>query len=66
MSTKMTGFRQFSKNLCVLVLYTKVASALKGLIPLSNLKILNVSWILIMISVVLLVLIGGILLILIS
>ena len=31
MNTKMTGFRCFFKNLCILVLYTKVASALEGL-----------------------------------
>ena len=32
MSTNMTGFRWFSKNLCVLVLWTKVASALEGIL----------------------------------
>ena len=31
MYTNMTGFRWFSKNLCILVLWTKVAWALKGL-----------------------------------
>ena len=31
MNTNMTGFRCFSKNLCTLVLWTKVASALEGL-----------------------------------
>ena len=31
MNTNMTGFRWFPKNLCVLVLWTKVASALEGL-----------------------------------
>ena len=30
MSTNMTGFRWFSKKLCILVLWTKVASALEG------------------------------------
>ena len=30
MNTNMTEFRYFSKNLCVLVLWTKVASALEG------------------------------------
>ena len=30
MNTNMTWFRYFSKNLCVLVLWTKVASALEG------------------------------------
>ena len=33
MNTNMTGFRWFSKNLCILVLWMKVASALEGLIP---------------------------------
>ena len=31
MNTNMTGFRCIQKNLCVLVLWTKVASALEGL-----------------------------------
>ena len=31
MNTNMIGFRWFSKNICVLVLWTKVASALEGL-----------------------------------
>ena len=31
MNTNMTGFRWFSKNSCVLVLWTNVASALEGL-----------------------------------
>ena len=31
MSTNMTGFGWFSKNLCVLVLWTKIAPALEGL-----------------------------------
>ena len=31
MNTNMTGFRWFSKNLCILVLWAKVASALEGL-----------------------------------
>ena len=31
MDTKMAGFRTFFKNLRVLVLWTKVASALEGL-----------------------------------
>ena len=31
MNTNMTGFRWFSKNICILVLWTKVASALEGL-----------------------------------
>ena len=30
-NTNMTGFRWFSKNLCVLELWTRVASALEGL-----------------------------------
>ena len=33
MNTDMTGFRWFSKNLCILVLWMNVASALEGLIP---------------------------------
>ena len=32
MDTNMTGFRRFSKKNCILVLWTKVASALEGLI----------------------------------
>ena len=32
MNTNMTGFRWFSKNLCVLALSTKVATVLEGLI----------------------------------
>ena len=32
MNTNMTGFRCFFKNLCVLVLWMKVALALEGLI----------------------------------
>ena len=35
MNTNMTGFRWFSKNLCVLVLWAKVISALEGLSGLS-------------------------------
>ena len=31
MNTNMTEFRWFLKNICVLVLWTKVASALEGL-----------------------------------
>ena len=31
MNTNMSGFRWFFKNLCILVLWTKVASALEGL-----------------------------------
>ena len=31
MNTNMTGFRCFLKNLCIPVLWTKVASALEGL-----------------------------------
>ena len=31
MNTNMTGFRLFFKILCILVLWTKVASALEGL-----------------------------------
>ena len=31
MNTNMTGFRCFKKNLCVLVLWTEVASAWEGL-----------------------------------
>ena len=31
MNTNMTGFRLFSKNLCILVLWAKEASALEGL-----------------------------------
>ena len=31
MNTNMTGFRYFSKNLCIIVLWMKVASALEGL-----------------------------------
>ena len=31
MNTNMTGFRWFSKNLCILVLWMKVASALESL-----------------------------------
>ena len=31
MNTNTTGFRWFSKNLCILVLWTKVASVLEGL-----------------------------------
>ena len=31
MNTNMTGFGRFSKNLCVLALGTKVASALEGI-----------------------------------
>ena len=31
MNTNMTGFRWFSKNLCIFVLWTKVAIALEGL-----------------------------------
>ena len=31
MNTNMTGLRRFSKRLCVLVLWTKVTSALEGL-----------------------------------
>ena len=31
MNTNMTGLRRFSKNLCILVLRAKVASALEGL-----------------------------------
>ena len=30
MNTNMIGFRWFSKNLCVLVLWMKVASAFEG------------------------------------
>ena len=30
-NTNMTGFRQLSKNLCILVLWTKVALELEGL-----------------------------------
>ena len=32
MNTNMIGFRWFSKNLCILVLWMKVASALEGLL----------------------------------
>ena len=32
MNTNMIGFRMFSKNICVLVILTKVALALEGLI----------------------------------
>ena len=31
MNSNMTGFRWFSKNLCILVFWAKVASALEGL-----------------------------------
>ena len=34
MNTTMTEFRRFFKNLCILVLWTKVASALEGLTQL--------------------------------
>ena len=36
MSTNMTGFRWFSKNLCHLMLCVKVALALEGLRPLDG------------------------------
>ena len=32
MNTNMTGFRCFSKNICVIVVWTKEVSALEGLI----------------------------------
>ena len=32
MNTNITGFRWFSKSFCVLVLWTKVVSALEGLL----------------------------------
>ena len=45
MNTNMTGFRWFSENLCILVLWTKVASALEGLImfPLLPLNVFIIS-----------------------
>ena len=38
MNTNMTGFGWFSKNLCVLVRWMKVASALVGLIDLCRVR----------------------------
>ena len=34
MNTNMAGFRYVFRNLCVLVLWTKVASALEGINPI--------------------------------
>ena len=39
MNTSMTGFRWFFENLCILVLWTEVASALEGLGSLSNWRV---------------------------
>ena len=47
MYTNMTGIRWLSKNLCILVLWTKVASELEGLKELKkNLKLLSIKKIL--------------------
>ena len=39
MNTNMTSFRLFSKNVCVLVLWMKVTSALEGLLNLLSERI---------------------------
>ena len=39
MNTNMTGFRWFPKKLCILLLWTKVASALQGLISKITFKL---------------------------
>ena len=41
MNTNMTWFYSYVLNLCVLVLWTKVASALEGFMPLSTTAILE-------------------------
>ena len=52
MNANMTGFRWFSKNLCILVLWTEVALALEGLRPwwYYNNSFLSGAWTYVLIS----------------